>query len=116
VEPSGIVLFGRWHELNTWKQITVIVAEQLYMLHGANFERALQHRGTTRRYISRDPAELEMPELIGDSGLYIYTKFNRDQHVRHSRRLLKLFGYAESHVRVMEEIMSSDEPVSEVPD
>lgn len=100
---TGFVLHGQQHPAASWKDVFLGVAEALYTLHSANFDHAMQLRGATRQYIARSEEDLFAAQRIGTSPYFAEVNFSAKDSVRHSRKLLELFGYKGDDLEVLEE-------------
>lgn len=100
---TGFVLHGQQHPAASWKDVFLGVAEALYTLHSANFDHAMQLRGATRQYIARSEEDLFAARRIGTSPYFAEVNFSAKDSVRHSRKLLELFGYKGDDLEVLEE-------------
>lgn len=96
-------LHGNTHHPRTWKELLVLVSEEMYRRHSAEFARCLSLRGSRMSYFSQQPNELSQPMQIAGSNYFVETKLNSNSIVRRSRELLGLFGYKESDLEVSAE-------------
>ena len=99
----GFVLQGKRHAATSWKDVWLGVAGVLYKQHTANFDHAMQLRGTTRQYIARSEEELFRARRIGTSPYFAEINFSAGDSERHARALLELFGYRGDDLEVLEE-------------
>lgn len=99
---SGFVLWGKPHEANRWSDVWIQVAELVYQRHSHEFERALQLRGQSRRYISFASDDHLRARRIGDSPYYAETNFSRTDCIRRIHGLLRLFEYGDDVFEVQE--------------
>ena len=100
---TGFVLHGQQHPAASWKDVWLGVAGALYARHAANFDHAMQLRGATRQYIARSEEDLFAARRIGTSPYFAEVNFSAKDSVRHSRKLLELFGYKGDDLEVLEE-------------
>ncbi len=91
---------GRTHTVNKWKNLLLTLSEQLYKLHGTEFDKALDIRGTKRSYFSLSAQGMTQPGRVGDSGYYAETKMDSNRTVEVCRRLLAKFGYNEQALKI----------------
>jgi len=96
-------LFGNTHHPRTWKELLVLVSEEMYRRHSAEFSRCLSLRGSRMSYFSQQPNELSQPMQIAGSPFFVETKLNSNSIVKRSRELMGLFGYSESDLHVLAE-------------
>ena len=98
---KSFTVFGDQFYPRSWKEMVAEVANQVYLKNPSQFHRqAPDLRGRTREYFSRDPERLEQPQGVGDSGWFVYTKWDPDRTVAVCRNLLELFGYDQDDLRV----------------
>ena len=98
---KSFIVFGEQFHPRSWKKMVAEVANQVYLRDPLQFHRqAPELRGTTREYFSRDPEQLEQPQAVGDSGWFVYTKWDPDRSVAVCRKLLELFGYNRDDLRI----------------
>lgn len=101
--PVGFTLHGEHYTARTWADVWLGVAGALYTQHSADFDRAMQLRGTTRQYIARSEGDLFTARRIGTSPYFAEVNVSAKDSVRYSRRLLELFGYRGDDLEVLEE-------------
>ena len=99
----GFRILGEEFTANSWREVWIGVAEAMYKQYTAEFERALQLRGSKRQYISRSPEDVFRPQPIGDSPYFADVNFSSKSCLRHARDLLELFGYHADDLEVIEE-------------
>jgi len=96
-------LLGKTYHPRTWKELLVLVSEEMYRRHSAEFSRSLSLRGSRMSYFSQQPNELSQPMQIAGSDFFVETKLNSNAIVRRSRELMGLFGYRENDLQVSAE-------------
>ena len=96
-------LLGNTHQPRTWKELLVLVSEEMYRRHSAEFALCLSLRGSRMSYFSQQPNELSQPMQIAGSNYFVETKLNSNSIVRRSRELIGLFGYKDSDLEVSAE-------------
>jgi hypothetical protein len=96
-------LLGNNYHPRTWKELLVLVSEEMYRRHSAEFSRCLSLRGSRMSYFSQQPNELSQPMQIAGSDFFVETKLNSNAIVRRSRELMGLFGYEENDLQVSAE-------------
>ena len=119
----GVTLFGINKELRSGKDMWIFVVEQVYarhlqgttdiseneaMLRERRFdflEKVKQLRARTRPFISGDYQDVSKyrPVEVGNTGIFVETDLTINQFEKLSRRLLRVFGYAESDLTIHEE-------------
>lgn len=90
---ESITLFGKIYYPQTWREVLLTVATEMYRRHPSDFEQSLNLTGTKMIYFSKHRGELIAPKPIVDSGYYCETNLSSDAIVRRSRELLTLFGH-----------------------
>ena len=93
-------LFEKVYRPKTWKELLVIVSEEMYRRHSAEFSRCLSLRGSRMSYFGQKPNELSQPKQIAGSNFFVETKLNANSIVKRSRDLIGLFGYKETDLQV----------------
>ena len=105
-KPPTIVayeLWGQLHEVKTWIEMVVGVADLLHRRHGDRFEDILTFRGRTRTYASRRKEDiLTNPRLVGSSGIWIEVPGPVPYKKRRAARLLEHFGHSRDDLRFEE--------------
>ena len=96
-------LLGKAYHPRTWKELLVLVSEEMYRRHSAEFSRCLSLRGSRMSYFSQQPNELSRPMQIAGSIFFVETKLNANSIVKRSRDLIGLFDYEESDIQVSAE-------------
>jgi hypothetical protein len=96
-------LLGNTYRPHTWKELLVLVSEEMYRRHGAEFSRSLSLRGSRTPYFSQEPDELNEPIQIAGSNFFVETKLKSNSIVKRSRELMGLFGYKKRDLQVSAE-------------
>ena len=96
-------LFGKTYHPHTWKELIVLVSEEMYNRHLAEFSRCLSLRGSRMSYFSQQPNEMSQPVQIAGSTFFVETKLNSNSIVKRSRELMGLFGYKGEDLQVSAE-------------
>jgi hypothetical protein len=97
---NSFQLLGKTYNQRTWKELLVLVSEEMYRRHAPDFSRCLSLRGSKMSYFSQQPNELSQPMQIAGSNFFVETKLNSNSIVRRSRELMGLFGYRENDLQV----------------
>ena len=100
---KSIKLLGKTYHPQTWKELLVIVSEEMFRRHSSKFTRCLSLRGSRMSYFSQQPNEQSQPMQIAGSNYFVETKLNSNSIVRRSRELIGLFGYKDSDLEVSAE-------------
>ena len=88
-KPIAFVLDGRRHEVIRWREIFRGVCEILATDADTEFlQRVAQVRGRKRVYFSNDPAVLNRPLRLAETGLYVEGNLSANDCVRLARRVL----------------------------
>jgi len=96
-------LLGKTHHPRKWKELLVLVSEEMYRRHSAEFSRCLALRGSRMSYFSEQQNELSQPMQIAGSTFFVETKLNNNSKVKRCRELMGLFGYKESDLQISAE-------------
>ena len=91
---------GQTYNVNKSYDLLLILAEQIYLLHPADFHRVDDLTGTKRRYFSRDREGMTQPKAIGHSGYYLETHMAANRFHTLSHRLISLFGYTPDALQI----------------
>jgi hypothetical protein len=78
------------------------VAGLVYEKHKSGFYDKVKNalRGTKLIYFSQSPRELHEPREVGNSGIYVETKWDADAIEKRSRDLIKHFGYDDTDLEI----------------
>ena len=94
-------LWGERHEVATWVEMLVGVAEALYRRHGVSFDRILTVRGRKHPYAARSRDDIaKAPRAVGTSGIYIETNASAKDLRRRAIQYLGLFGHPADDLRI----------------
>jgi predicted type IV restriction endonuclease len=96
-------LLGKTYHPRTWKELIVLVSEEMYRRHSAEFSRCLSLRGSRMSYFSKQPNEMSQPMQIAGSPFFVETKLNSNSIVKRSHELMGLFGYKQEDLQVSAE-------------
>jgi len=96
-------LLGKTYHPRTWKELIVLVSEEMYRRHSAEFSRCLSLRGSRMSYFSKQPNEMSQPMQISGSPFFVETKLNSNSIVKRSHELMGLFGYKQEDLQVSAE-------------
>lgn len=99
----NVQLLGNSYHPRTWKELIVLVSQEMYRRHSAEFSRCLSIRGPQMSYFSQKPNEMSQPMQISGSTFFVETKLNSNSIVKRSRELMGLFGYKEKDLQVSAE-------------
>ncbi len=102
-KPEAYRVFEADHSFVSWNRMLLDVAEAVYDRHGFDFDRALELRGSKRRYYSRSAEVLEQmtsPRPIGQSGYYVETHFSANDCVKRATELLQHFGHNADDLKI----------------
>ncbi|HDP99175.1 MAG TPA: restriction endonuclease subunit R [bacterium] len=99
----SIQLLGNTYHPRTWKDIIVLVSEEMYRRHSAEFFCCLTLRGSRMSYFSQQPNEMSLPRQIAGSTFFVETKLNSNSIIKRCHELMGLFGYKEKDLYVSAE-------------
>lgn len=99
---AGFEFLGTYYNPGNWQGLLTIVAELVYEKHKSGFYEKVKDalRGTKLTYFSNSPRELHEPKEIGNSGIYLETKWDADAIEKRSRDLIKHFGYDDTDLKI----------------
>jgi hypothetical protein len=98
---KSVRIFDIEYKVQRWRDIIVILCEQLFRLHESDFDKIYEIRGTKKKYFSEDKNDFVQPALIKNANIYCETKFSAKDHVKMCKKILVLFGYDESQIQVI---------------
>lgn len=98
---KSVRIFDIEYKVQRWRDIIVILCEQLFRLHESDFDKIYEIRGTKKIYFSEDKNDFVQPALIKNANIYCETKFSAKDHVKMCKKILVLFGYDESQIQVI---------------
>ena len=93
---------GDSHSVSTWELMLVKLCELIYIERQDEFDQIMSVQGANNKlYFSRNPDDLDKPELIGDSGIFAATGRMKAARVEERcRKVLLAFHYGEDCFRV----------------
>ena len=99
---AGFDFLGIYYNPGNWQGLLTIVAELVYEKHKSGFYDNVRDalRGRKLRYFSKSQSELHEPKEIGNSGIYLETKWDADAIEKRIRDLIKHFGYDDTDLRI----------------
>ncbi len=98
--PQRFRLWGRWHNVTTWKAVLIGCCELVAKKERRRFETVTSLRGTRRVYFSRNPDELVQPAQIPDTDIFAMTNLSADSIVKTCHDVLKHFGYSPGDLEI----------------
>jgi len=98
---QSIEFLGKTYHPRNWKEVLVVVSEEMYRRHAADFDRCLVLRGSKMAYFSLNSNELSQPVNISSSKYFVETKLNSNSIARRSHDLMALFGYKEDDLKIV---------------
>ena len=72
-KPSRFWFNDESYPVGTWKEVLVKFCEVIYVEKQNEFGRVMNVREENKQYFSKNPDDLDKPELIGDSGIFAAT-------------------------------------------
>lgn len=96
----NIELLGKTYTPRNWKEVLVLVSEEMHRRHTSEFNKCLGLRGSKMKYFSLNSNELSQPVNISNSNFFVETKLNSNSIVRRSRDLMSLFGHQDSDLKI----------------
>jgi hypothetical protein len=85
---------GDTHEVFHWEEVLTTLCNHFATAHKKDFEKVLWISGQNRACFSRNEEDLDIPEKIGKTDIYLETKLSPDEIVKTAKLLLTEFGYA----------------------
>ncbi len=93
---SLFIFNNKKHRTRSWRQLLLIICEEVNNLHKDNFNKVLSLRGTKRPYFTKNPNELRVPEKIKGTDIFVETHWSANGIVRLCEDVLSLFGHKDS--------------------
>jgi hypothetical protein len=100
LKPHSCTFMNQPVPCSAWKDIYTGVAAILARRHPDFEVRAQLLRGKVRPYFSKFGNGMHSPHRIAGTNLYMETTFSADDTMKHTNKLLELFGYATEDLRV----------------
>lgn len=101
IKPVAYVLFGQRHDVKSWKEVWVGVAERLYERHGdGGFERIVGTPDGRKSYVERGSPRTGTQRAVASSRYWIETHGSAEEMKRRSRKLLSLFGHGKDDLGI----------------
>jgi len=91
---AGFYFEGKYHEINTWKELLLKLCEILYHQHKKDFEKVLEMKGSKKNYFSKKPKGMTSPKPVKGSGIYAETHHSADAISKICKDLILKFGYS----------------------
>ena len=82
------------YKVNHWEDMLTTVCDQLAVLHEEDFERVLWISGEDKTFFSKYQDQLNIPEEINKTEIYVETKLTPNEVVKTLKTLLAEFGYS----------------------
>ncbi len=90
---TGFIFNNKKYEARSWRQMLLIICEEVSNLHKNDFNQVLSLRGTKRPYFTKDLNELRMPKEIKGTGIFVETHWSANHIVKLCEDVISLFGY-----------------------
>ena len=92
---------GKDYPVDTWKELLISVSEILYDEHSSVFyDKAKELRGSKLTYFSKNREGMREPREVGDTSIYVETKWDADAMEKISRELIRHFGYSDRDLTI----------------
>ena len=82
------------YKVDHWEDMLTTVCNQLAALHEEDFERVLWISGKDKTFFSKYQDQLNIPEEINETEIYVETKLTPNEVVKTLKTLLAEFGYS----------------------
>ena len=97
----GFRFAGNYYAVDTWKGLLITISEIISRQYGPSFyEHAKELRGSKLVYFSKNTTGMREPKKIGDTNVYVETKWDADAMETHCRRLISQFGYSDWDLKI----------------
>ena len=90
---KAFIFNNKKYDIRSWKQLLLILCEEVYNLHKTNFDNVLSLRGTKRIYFAKNPSGMREPRKIEGTDIFVETHWNANKIVNMCEDVLSLFGY-----------------------
>lgn len=81
------------HPTKSWKELMLIVYEEVRKSHSQDFDKVLSLKGRKRPYFTKNYDELRNPEKIKGTDIFVETNLSSNAIVKLCEEVLSLFGY-----------------------
>ena len=81
------------YKVDQWEDVLTTLCDLLAVQHKEDFEKVLWISGEDKTYFSNYQEELNIPEKINKTDIYVETKLNPNEVVKTAKKLLIEFGY-----------------------
>jgi len=98
---QSVEFLGKTYHPRSWKDVLVVVSEEMYQRHASDFDRCLVLRGPRMAYFSLNSNELSQPVKISGSKYFVETKLNSNSIARRCHDLMALFGYKGDDLKIV---------------
>jgi len=85
---------GHTFKVGHWEELLTTMCDNFAMTHKKDFERVLWISGENTSYFSRSQDQLNIPEEINKTDIYVETKLSPNEIVKTAKKLLIEFGYS----------------------
>ena len=92
--PSSFTLDSETRNVTSWSGLLVAVCLMMHDSHPGDFERILEIRGRKLPYFSREVGELNIPQPIGDTGIFASCHGTGALMAGRTRRVVEHFGHS----------------------
>jgi len=99
-KPESIKFQDKPYEVNSWREVLGTVAEQIYE-DRKDFTLALKIKGRKRVYFSKNAGDLRDPQKVKGTPYFFEGNINANRTMRIANRLLEIFGYDESDLKII---------------
>lgn len=91
---------GQFYKVNYWIDLLAVLAETLAKKHEDEFDRCLELKGSKNSYFSRNKNRINVPKLVKGTNIYMETKLSAQNIYSICFKLIDLFGYKDSDLRI----------------
>lgn len=102
-KPIEVVLFGKLHQVNTWKKILVCVLEDLYALHPKEVSTFEHNTILNKRRLNFSKIQTKIsidPVYSNKTGFYVETNHNAITIIRLCEKMLNICGYQGDELKI----------------
>lgn len=97
---SSFYFKGVEYKTSSWINLLLEISNLMLKEHKSKFNKVLELKGHKRPYFTRNPDDLRHSKLINGTDIYIETNLSANSIVSVSKKIIELFGYNESDLKI----------------
>ncbi len=92
----SFVLKGTKYNVNSWKEMLIVLCDVMLTTHRNQFEQILKLRGRKKPYFTKNLNELRAPEKINGTDIFVEVNLSANNIVKLSIDIISVFGYTKN--------------------